>query len=196
MPNSFVTLWTLDRCRWLQSVSDSGPIEGVFGGPHTSLPALNSVIVGDTIYPVTVKKGNLHVLARLPIDELVDPDNYVETRLNLARPHRAARLGTYQEMWDISYHELRRSHPEIGHRFPTTCCDVAAVGRSGSEIRFDRVLPEQCLPRIMLGPRPGKELPLKGVEEGRLKNNFSLQGHVRRLSQESAVMFEGLFLGR
>jgi hypothetical protein len=51
MPDSLVVLWSLERCRWLRRVQDRMPLEVIFGGPHTSLPSLRNVSIGDTIYP-------------------------------------------------------------------------------------------------------------------------------------------------
>jgi len=34
---------------------------------------------------------------------------------------------------------------------------------------------------------------VKGLIGGRLKNNFSLHGHIRRLSAQSAELFAGMF---
>ena len=49
MANSFVVLWTLERCRWLQRVGDKGPLEVIFGGPHTSMPSIAALRAGDRI---------------------------------------------------------------------------------------------------------------------------------------------------
>jgi hypothetical protein len=184
MPDSFVVLWTLERCRWLQRVGDKGPLEVVFGGPHTSMPSLDAVRAGDSIYPVFVSDGALHVIAGMRVEAFVLPDDFVRQRLGITCPP-----GT---MWDQLFGELKQSQPSVGHRVPTTCADLAAVGSNGSPIRFDRTLNADDLVAIKLGPRPGHEQPLKGVIDGQLKNNFSFQGHVRRLSAQSAELFSAL----
>jgi hypothetical protein len=186
VPDSFVTLWTLERCRWLERVEDRGPLEVIFGGPHISLPSIAAVRVGDIIYPVMVKQGNLHVVARLQVEALTSPEDYMLSRHGLAEPR--------DTMWDVRFANPGNAEAGLGHRFPTTCCDMAAVGSHGSDIRFDRVVPGALLEKIRLGPRKGREVPLKGVEGARMKNNFSLQGHVRRLSSESAALFAELFV--
>lgn len=185
MSDSFVTLWTVERCRWLERAGDQGPLEVVFGGPHISLPSLKSIRVGDAIYPVLIGGGCLNVVARLNVEELMAPEDFVQARLGIVRKETM--------MWDQLFAELKRSHPTIGHRFPTTCCDLAATGKHGSDIRFDRPLPPGALDKIKLGPKAGRELPLKGIEDGRMKNSFSLQGHVRRLSADSAAIFQEIF---
>jgi hypothetical protein len=181
--NSFVTLWTLERCNWLQRVGDRGPLEVIFGGDHQSLPSLDSVAVGDVIYPVAVRDGSLWVIARMGIDELRAPEEYVRARLGFTCPAT--------KMWDQLVPQIKIEHENFGHRFPVTCCHVAAVGR-GTEFHFDRALPKEVLSQVVLGPKPGREQPIKGVQGGRLMSNFSLQGHVRRLSESSVRYFEGL----
>jgi hypothetical protein len=181
MLNSFVVLWTLERCRWLQRVGDLGPLEVVFGGPHTSMPSLDALRAGDRIYPVFVSGGALHVLAGMSVEAIVSPDDFVRQRLGITRPPG--------RMWDQLFCELKQSQPSVGHRIPITCADRAAVSSNGSPIRFDRTLNAADLAAIKLGPRLGHEQPLKGVVDGQLKNNFSLQGHVRRLSAQSAGLF-------
>lgn len=184
MAEAYVVLWTLERCRWLQRVADHGPIEVVFGGPHTSQPSIAAVRPGDTIYPVAVIDGALALIARLAVDRMLAPEQFVHERLGI-EPDRS-------EMWDTLFHDLKNSRPEVGHRVPITCADHAAVG-SGTRIRFDRLFPPDDLQFLRLGAKPGKEQPLAGVIGGRLKNNFSLQGHVRRLSTESAARFARQF---
>lgn len=58
--------------------------------------------------------------------------------------------------------------------------------------RFDRQVPGELLASIRLGPKPGREQPLKGVSDGELRSSLSLHGHVRRLSSESADLFASL----
>jgi hypothetical protein len=139
---------------------------------------------GDTIYPVAVMDGTLRLIARLAVDRIRAPDEFVRERLGIE-------LGP-REMWDVLFHDLKKSRPELGHRIPITCADHAAVG-SGTPIRFDRVLPGAELESLRFGPKAGSEQPLAGVVGDRLKNNFSLQGHVRRLSAESAARFANQF---
>jgi hypothetical protein len=181
MANAFAVLWTLERCRWLQRVEDHGPLEVVFGGPHISLPSIDAIRVGDVIFPICVVSGALHVIARMEVAELLSPEDYVHTRLGLARQTN--------RMWDDLFHELKRTNPGFGHRLPTTCCDRAAAGVRGSELRFDRPLSSEQLDALTFGPKPGREKPLKGVTDGKLRNVFAFHGHVRRLSEQSAAIF-------
>jgi len=183
MSEAFVTLWSLDRCRWLSRAGDVGPIEVIFGGPHISLPSLAAVRPGDTIFPVSVRDGALFVVAQLLVQRLMPPEEYIRERHGIdAKPNT---------LWDSMLKDLEKSRPTIGHRFPTTCADSAAVG-IGSEIRFDRMFPSVELHALRLGPKTGKEKALSGLVEGSLKSSHAFQGHVRRLSSESARALEEL----
>jgi hypothetical protein len=184
MAEAYVVLWTVERCRWLQRIRDEGPIEVVFGGPHTSQPSIAAVRQNDVIYPVAVLDGALRLIAQLTVDTVLSPERFVRERLGIE-------LGP-GEMWDTLFHDLKKSRPDVGHRVPITCADEAAVGR-GTNIRFDRSFPGDALGFLRLGPKAGKEKPLLGVVDDRLKNNFSLQGHVRRLSGHSAALFAEQF---
>jgi hypothetical protein len=184
MAEAYVVLWALERCRWLQRVGDEGPIEVVFGGPHTSQPSIAALRSGDVIYPVAVAGGALRLIARLPVDTIMSPQLFVRERLGIeSGPH---------DMWDTLFHELRKCRPDVGHRVPITCADHAAVGR-GTKIVFDRNFPADALRVLRFGAGRGKEQPLAGVANGRLENNLSLQGRVRRLSTESATLFAEQF---
>jgi hypothetical protein len=181
MQNSFVVLWTLDRFAWLKRVKDRGPLEVIFGGPHVSLPNIGAIAIGDTVYPVAVKGGSLHLIGGMIVEAVTTAEAYVRDRHGFVLP----RTG----MWDEAFEEIKRTNPSFGHRFPWTCCDDAATGRHGTEIRFDRRIPGEMLGSIALGPKVGREQPLKNVIENKITSSASLQGHVRRLSKQSAELF-------
>jgi hypothetical protein len=177
MAEAYTVLWTVERYRWLRRVGDEGPIEVVFGGPHTSLPSIAGVRPGDSIFPVAVIDGSLRLIAHLTVDRILSPEQFVLERFRLVlRPGQT---------WDMFFHELEKTRPDIGHRVPTTCADQAAVGQ-GTAIRFDRIFPGADLTHLRFGPKASKERPLTGITDDRLTNSFSLQGHVRRLSADSA----------
>jgi hypothetical protein len=181
MPDSFVVLWSKKRCHWLQQVCDSGPLEVVFGGPHTSMPSINNLKVGDTIYTVYIDGGSLFIIASLKIDSLISPEAYVSRRFGITRPDG--------KLWDQFFDEIKISRPAIGHRIPHTCADLAAIGSCGSRIKFDRKISGRELEFIRLGPSIGDEKPIKGIMNGNLLNNLSFFGHVRRLSEQSKGIF-------
>jgi hypothetical protein len=174
--NAYVTLWTKARCGWLQRVRDHGPLQVLFGGPHTSLPSLAHVRVGDTVFPVWVSDGQLRVIAKVQVAEFISLHQYISDYLKLD----PSELG----VGPISP-EFPRQHPELGHRAPFGCIEQIAIGVEGCRFNFQRSVPPRDLPLLTFGPKPGKEQPLKGIKDGRLTSILSLQGHVRRASEQS-----------
>ena len=66
---AYMTYWPGEQLRALKKAGDTGPIRVVLGSIHSKMPSIESVQVGDIIYPVTVIKGTLCVLARLPVEK-------------------------------------------------------------------------------------------------------------------------------
>lgn len=170
-PNAFTVLWSQADCKHLETIGDTGSLEVAFGGPHTSMPTLSKLRVGDRLYALAVRNGDLYVMAWL--DELVDPDAFVRARVGL-EPH--CQCGTLEEraLWSAA-----------GHLVPSTCVLNAVTGR-GSTIRHDRRVPPDVVAALRFGPKPGHEQPLRGVVDRRLTSVLPLQGHARRLRAASA----------
>ena len=184
MKNTFVTLWPRNYCNFLKRSKDAGPIEVIYGGEHQSMPSISSIRVGDTIIPLAISDGSLYLVARMTVSRIEDPSAYMEAEYGLRKEPGI--------MWD-SFLELIMTQPEnLGHRIPRTCPTVAAVGIWGSEIRFDRKVPESILPVLKFGPKD-KETKIIGIENGKLKSSVSFNGNVRRASVESTEMLERLF---
>ena len=66
---AYMTYWPGEQLRALKKAGDTGPIKVVLGSIHSKMPSITSVKVGDIIYPVSVIKGGLCVLARLPVEK-------------------------------------------------------------------------------------------------------------------------------
>ncbi|HEY0662054.1 MAG TPA: hypothetical protein VGD21_12130 [Lysobacter sp.] len=185
MNESYVLLWSQDRVKWLRQVKDHGPFEVVFGGPHISQPSIDRLANGDIVYPVAVSKGRFFVIARLVVQELLDPEEYVIRRIGV-RPS------------DLSWNRFRSSLPDkgasVGHRAPWTCADLAACGQ-GTEFVWDRAVAPSELPELRFGPKEGRELPLKGIKDGIITSSLSLQGHMRRASRETATILSRVVSG-
>jgi hypothetical protein len=177
MSNAYVTLWTKARCGWLRRVRDRGPLRVIFGGPHTSLPSLVNLRVGDTIFPVWICDGQLRVIARMQIGQLITLSEYLREHLHM-EPARLPRgpIGP----------EFPEQHPELGHRAPLGCIEQVAIGIEGTPFNFERSVSPQDLPLLRFGPKPGKEKPLTGLKDGRLSSVYSFHGHVRRASQQTS----------
>lgn len=184
MADSFTTLWTKERCKLLSRLGDDGPLSVIFGGPHLSMPTVKNVSEGDFIYPVLFTDGSLFIVARMKVKKVMPAKDYIRDELRIDVPE-----GT---MWDSCYRTLLKERPELGHRLPHTCAYKAAVGEEGTEIRYDRKIPDKMLEELRFGPKQGSEKPLKGIKDGKLKHNHSLHGHVRRISIGSSKIFEDI----
>lgn len=178
MTESYVLLWSQDRIKWLKKVKDHGPLEVIFGGPHISQPAIDRLVEGDYVYPVSVSKGRLFVIAQLKVQAFADPDAYVRNRFG-ARDRN--------QSWSGFRSVLPDQGAAIGHRAPWTCADLAACG-IGTEFVWDRAVSAKQLVELRFGPKPGREQALKGINDGLLSSSLSLQGHLRRASCETAAI--------
>lgn len=63
----YIVYWPQDWVRELKKTGDRGPIKVVFGSIHSRMPSIVSVKVGDVVFPVTLIKKKLYVMARLPV---------------------------------------------------------------------------------------------------------------------------------
>ena len=169
----YVTYWPAEWVKTIISNGDKGPLSVIYGGEHRSQPPLGKVSRGDVVFPVTLSGGQLYVLAKMTIHDIVNADEYMDKVLKLERE---------PFMWD-SY---TAQHMQIiTHIIPRTCADNAAIGTDGTVIVL-RPVPSDIVPLIKLGPKAGAEQPLK-LRNGSISiNNFS--GYFRRLSDESAAL--------
>ena len=179
--NSYFILWPTDWCKQLLQIKDFGPIEAVYGGPHTSVPSLGKVAVGDLIYPVSVKNGELFILGQMQVERITEADIYLKEQ-NITKP--------YGEMWDTLASELLKNRPDLGHRIPRTCIDNVATG-NGTGFRFDFSVPSEIIDNLRFGPKAGQEKGLSRSKDGKL-SHVALQGHYRRLSADSATIVADL----
>lgn len=172
--NAYFILWPNDWCKRLLKAGDQGPLQVMYGGPHTSVPSLGKVQPGDLIYPVAVKNGELFILGQLQVEHISAAEDYLTTN----------NISKLDYMWDTSAPQLLQQHPELGHRVPRTCVDHAATG-GGSHLRFDFSVPAELVHQLQFGPKIGQEKPLIPGADGKV-STVSLQGHYRRLSADSA----------
>jgi hypothetical protein len=182
MSNSYVTLWTQSYCKGLQRVDDHGPLSVMFGGPHGSLPSVAHLKPGDWVYPVMISAGSLFVVGRMRIAAIIPYEDYARDRGKISV--------TGEGRWVATANGFRRIHPQPGHRSPPgNCIDHVAIGESGTPLRFDNAIPGDALATLQFGSKAGREQPLRGIAGGRLMHSLPLQGHYRRLSEESAAVF-------
>jgi hypothetical protein len=179
--NSYFVLWPNDWCKLLTQANDAGPLQVIYGGPHISVPSLGEVKVGDIIYPITIKSGQLFIIGRMQVERITQASVYLQEQ-NINR--------LASNLWDTSAPELIKQQPELGHRIPRSCIDDAATG-SGTHFRFDFQVPTEKISSLQFGPKPGQEKSLSINQEGKI-SHVAFQGHFRRLSVDSAILVADL----
>ena len=80
----YIVYWPQDRVKELQKAGDTGPVKVVLGSIHSRMPTIVSVKVGDIVFPVTLIKKRLCVLARLPVERREPALNYLIRELGQA----------------------------------------------------------------------------------------------------------------
>ena len=179
--NSYFVLWPNDWCKLLAKANDAGPLQVIYGGPHISVPSLGKVKVGDTIYPIIIKSGQLFIIGQMQVERITQAEVYLQEQ-NINRLDN--------NMWDTSAPKLIKQQPELGHRIPRSCIDDAATG-SGTHFRFDFQVPTETISSLQFGPKPGQEKSLSINQEGKI-SHVAFQGHFRRLSVNSATLVADL----
>lgn len=186
MNSVYTILWTRDRCHELQKAGVEGkPLQVLFGGIHQSAPSLKHAGIGhgDIVYPVSVSKGTLYVLAGVVVDEFVELAEYAVNQLGLARRFVA-------ELEENKIKDLIQRHcRQLGHRQPYGCGTEVALATRSSPLRFDLAVAKELLEKITFCPRKGTPSGLKHIKDGKLVSSISLQGNVRRLCAPSAALF-------
>lgn len=211
----FITYWPKDYVKNLKKAGDTGELSVIFGSHHTKMPSISSIKVGDVIYPVTLAKGTLCVMARLPVEHIegafdylmretgqihsaLVPDGYaLEHEYNAGGIFYMTNTGEYERKEDLPVGTViltpkeMEAKPHKFHQEPQTCCaKLAAWGTHGSKIEI-RPLPLEVLSELDFGPK-GKEKPLK-LDKNGIPSIVSLSGFVRRMSTETEKVFEVLF---
>lgn len=184
MSRSFTTYWPSEYTAFVKKAGDAGSaLEVVFGGTHMSYPAPSryGVSKGDVIYPVTVIKKALHVIARFQVTAILPIQQYSADVLKLPK-----------ELYELNLFDLTqllpKTHPTLGHRGPHHCVDEAVMGE-GTPISFDCVVPPEMLDAIRLVNSKGEERPVSFVVDGKLQKPLAFLHHCYRLS----TLTEGLF---
>jgi hypothetical protein len=179
--NSYFILWPNDWCKSLAQANDYGPLQVIYGGPHTSVPSLGKIKSGDVIYPVSVKSGQLFILGKMQVEHITEAKAYLQGQ-------SIAKIGN--DLWDESAPKLIKGQPELGHRIPRSCVDTAATS-SGTHLKFNFQIPAGIVDSLLFGPKTGQEKGLSRDKAGKL-SHVALQGHFRRLSVDSAALIAEL----
>lgn len=179
--NSYFILWPSDWCKSLAQANDYGPLQVIYGGPHTSVPSLGKIKNGDIIYPVSIKNGQLFLLGKMQVEHIRKAAAYLQEQ-------NITKIGN--DLWDESAPKLIKEQPELGHRIPRSCIDTAATG-IGTRFKFDFQVPSDLVDNLKFGPKAGQEKGLSRDKTGKL-SHVALQGHFRRLSTDSATLIADL----
>ena len=186
MTSAYTILWTREHCTALRKAGEEGkPLQVLFGGIHQSAPSLRHAGVGhgDLVFPVTVYKGILYVLAGVIVDRFVELIEYAVNHLGL---ERSSVVGLHEyQIKDL----INEQCGQLGHRHPYGCGTEVALAKSSTPLRFDLAVAPEKLEEITFCPRKGAPLRLKHIRDGKLANSISLQGNVRRLCAPSEALF-------
>lgn len=74
-------LFSKEQIKTLEKDKDYRSIKVIFGSIHTKMPSIQSVKIGDIIYPVTIMNGNLYAIARLPVENIEIAYDYLVREL-------------------------------------------------------------------------------------------------------------------
>lgn len=187
MSVSFTTYWPSEYTAFIKKAGDAGSaLEVVFGGTHVSYPAPSryGVSTGDVIYPVTVIRKTLHVIARLQVTAILPIQQYSAEVLKL--PKELCEL----DLFDLT-EQLSKTHPTLGHRSPHHCVYEAVMGQ-GTPISFDCIVPSEMLDAIRLVNSKGEERPPCFVVDGKLQKPLAFLHHCYRLTTQTEELFANL----
>ena len=182
-----MVLWTQAYCRALRRAGDLGsPLEVVYGGAHSSQPLISRYGVGqgDTLYAVSIAKGQLLAVGGMKVDAIMPWRDYIARRLG------ADGLSPADDRHVME--ELHERHPEWGHRLPWGCPIEAVTGTGGAALRLDRAVPGDVVGNLVFVAKNGKERQVRQVRDGRIIEALGLQGHVLRLRADGADAFRTL----
>lgn len=209
----YMVYWPGEQIRKLKKAKDTGPIRVVLGSIHSKMPSIASVKPGDVIYPVTLEKGVLYVMARLPVERVECAFDYLIRETGERHAALVPEDAAYEERpsWFISgtgyYNSRAEIPPEIArieymadrehvshlcHQEPFNCCsETAASGSGGSAIK-PRPIPREKIAGLRFGSVESKRKPLKLNAEGEL-TTLSLSGFTRKMSDATKAVFDALF---
>lgn len=205
----YIVYWPQDIVNNLKRAGDEGPIKVVYGSIHSRMPTISSVKEGDIVYPVTLIKKQLYVMARLPVEHKETAFDYLMRELGqdhgallpdgVAVEHSSTFYWTIGKGYNsreavpegirIITLDEQKEKPHQEHQVPFNCCSKhAAWGTKGSSIR-PRLIPAELVPTMLFGPK-GKERPLTMKNGVILSNSLTA---TRRMTEETAEIFEKIF---
>lgn len=181
----YIVYWPKDQIQKLKKEKDEGPIEVVFGSDHSRMPTINSVKVGDIIFPVTLIDKVFYVVAKLPVEIIEPAYQYLIRELN-----NSCGALLPEEFDRRRYYDTPMPNHKC-HQVPFNCCSQkAAQGSKGSTIAL-RPIPKDEIPKMMFGPTASKEKVLRLDKNG--NPNVTSLTSARKMNSETLDIFEGLF---
>ncbi len=170
----YTVYWPQDRLDELRKSDDKGPIKVVFGSIHSRMPSIASIKEGDVVFPVSLLDRHLYIMARLEVTHKERAFDYC-----------------IRELGNLYRSLIPGDKPHCKHQEPFNCCAEWAVwGENGSVIQ-PRLIPDEVVPLLRFGYPKSKEKPLRINSKGVVLAQSIAA--TRRLSEESAMIFEGLF---
>lgn len=189
MPNAILVVFPRWRYKkYVQAGCIGQPLRVLFGGLHQSAPSFKTfgVTAGDSVYPVSVRNGVMHIVGRLDIDAIVPVRQYLAMRFGMPEAEDFP--------WRDAVDRLLALKPKLLlPLLPRGCITEAAVGKGRTTIRFNRAVPGDVLERLRLTSRTGPERRLRDLDDGRLKSVQTLLGRLYRLTDQSAEEFAQLY---
>ena len=214
----YITFWSKEHIKELQKAKDIGPLSVIYGSHHSKMPSIKRLKEGDVLYPVALLQGTLCVMARMPVEKIVNAFTYLVTNTgntygalipkDVAICRRKVNGDIYYACADAKFYNQKDELPDTiktilledelqeiphkKHQEPQTCCaEIAAVSMHGSEI-MARPLPKDCLKDLRFGPTKSTQKPLRLNKEG-IPTAVSVSGFVRKMSEQTQVIFESVF---
>lgn len=217
----YMVYWPSDHVADLKKAGDEGPIKVVLGSIHSRMPTIASIREGDIVFPVTLMKKKLCVMARLPATHREPAFDYCMRELGqqygaltpegvvLERKMRSGATQYYA--WDDEEEKFKyfnsladvpagfrfiplseqKEKPHAKHQEPFNCCSQWAVWGEEGSSIESRPLPDEAIPELRFGYPKSKEKALRLDKNGNVLS-MSLTA-TRRMSEETLAIFEALF---
>lgn len=218
----YITYWSKEHVGDLKRAGDAGPLSVIYGGPHTAMPSIVSLKVGDVVYPVTIQNGTLCVMARMRVEKvepaldyllretgqqysaLIPEDTAIEEacrQRNSGDPASCFWLAGAKRVnsrKDLPAHITRvvtlEEQQEKPHKFHQVphMCCAERAASGTGNEIRPRPLPVECLPDLRFGPTKALQKALRLNKKGG-PMTASLSGFIRKMSAETQERFESLF---
>ncbi len=109
--------------------------------------------------------------------------------------HNSVEGEVYEKLPDniqrIYHSDHLKEVPHLYHQKPRTCCANLAASGNGSEI-YPRSIPIETVKTMLFGKNRSVQKPLRFDKNDRIMTT-SVSGFVRKMSDETMEIFEGLF---